>query len=229
MANSVYDTATIELLDGTELYLTPLKIRYLRDFMKEFELVKLAQNDEEAMSGVAKCATIAMRQYCPKIKTQDQLEDVCDIKMVYKILELAAGIMINAEEEEYSISDQASESGASWDELDLVQLESEVFLLGIWKDYEDLESSLSMPELSSILSAKRESDYQEKKFFAAIQGVDLDAQSKPQETENAWERLKARVFSGGQATSSNDIVSLQGVNAQRAGFGIGMGLDYESL
>jgi hypothetical protein len=229
MANSVYDTATINLIDGTELYLTPLKIRYLRDFMKEFELVKAAQDNEEAMHGVVKCATIAMRQYYPQIKTQEELEDICDMSMVYKILEIAAGIKINAEEQESSLSSQANESGASWDELDLVKLESEVFLLGIWKDYEDLETSLSMPELSSILTAKRESDYQEKKFFAAIQGVDLDSQNQPQETENAWERLKARVFSNGQASSSSDIVSLQGINAQKAGFGIGMGLDYESL
>jgi hypothetical protein len=41
--------------------------------------------------------------------------------------------------------------------------------------------------------------------------------------------MKARVFSGGQAADSKDIVALQGVNAQKAGFGIGMGLDYEKI
>jgi hypothetical protein len=39
--------------------------------------------------------------------------------------------------------------------------------------------------------------------------------------------MKARVFSKGAATSGNDILALQGSNAERAGFGIGMGLDYE--
>ena len=38
--------------------------------------------------------------------------------------------------------------------------------------------------------------------------------------------MKARVFSGGKATDSNDVLALQGVTAQKAGFGIGMGLDY---
>jgi hypothetical protein len=41
--------------------------------------------------------------------------------------------------------------------------------------------------------------------------------------------MKARVFSGGQTSDSNDVLSLQGANAQKAGFGIGMGLDYENL
>jgi hypothetical protein len=41
--------------------------------------------------------------------------------------------------------------------------------------------------------------------------------------------MKARVFSGGKATSGNDVLALQGANAQRAGFGIGMGIGYEDL
>jgi hypothetical protein len=41
--------------------------------------------------------------------------------------------------------------------------------------------------------------------------------------------MKARVFSGGSATSADDITSLQGPNAAKAGFGIGMGLDYERI
>jgi hypothetical protein len=41
--------------------------------------------------------------------------------------------------------------------------------------------------------------------------------------------MKARVFSGGKASGANDVVALQGVNAQKAGFGIGMGLSYEKL
>jgi hypothetical protein len=59
-----------------------------------------------------------------------------------------------------------------------------------------------------------------------MQGVDLDKSSGKQ---NAWEEMKARVFSGGQASDSKDIVALQGINAQKAGFGIGMGLDYEKI
>lgn len=81
-----------------------------------------------------------------------------------------------------------------------------------------------MPELTETLKAIRESDYQNRKFMAALQGVDLDGESSG--SKNAWEDMKARVFSGGAATDSNDILSLQGMNASRAGFGIGAGLEY---
>ena len=97
----------------------------------------------------------------------------------------------------------------------------------MWKDYQELEDSLSMPELTAILVAKRESDYEERRFLAAIQGVDLDKESK--RDTNAWEDMKARVFSGGKAESSDDILSMQGINAQKAGFGIGAGLEYSDI
>jgi hypothetical protein len=112
--------------------------------------------------------------------------------------------------------------------MDIVSLESEVFLLGIWKDYDELETCLSMPELTTTLNAKREADYKEKKFLAAMQGVDLDKQTG-KDDGNAWEKMKAKFFSGGKTSNSNDITALQGYNAQKAGFGIGMGLGYEDL
>jgi hypothetical protein len=85
-----------------------------------------------------------------------------------------------------------------------------------------------MPELMATLESKRELDYEEKKFFAAIQGVDIDKNSG-NATGNEWEEMKARVFSGGKAAGANDVLALQGANAQKSGFGIGMGLGYEDL
>jgi hypothetical protein len=225
MPTEIYKTSIIELFDGTEIYITPLKIKYLKLFLDEFENVKTSKNDDEAMDYLAKCATITMRQYYPSIKTQEQLEDNIDMPTIYKLLDFAAGIKINEKSEE-PVKSQATESGSSWDELDLAELESEVFLLGIWKDYDELESSMSMPEIVATLKVKRDLDYSQKKFLAAMQGVDLD---KASGKENAWEEMKARVFSGGQAADSKDIVALQGINAQKAGFGIGMGLTYEKL
>lgn len=86
-----------------------------------------------------------------------------------------------------------------------------------------------MPELTAILVAKREKDYEEKKFFAAIQGVDLDKNSTNSGGQKEWEDMKARVFSGGQSQNADDITSLQGPSASKAGFGIGMGLEYSDL
>jgi len=225
MATEIYESTYINLIDGTSIYITPLKIKYLRQFMKEFENVKNANGDAEAISALAKCALITMQQYYPKINTIEDLEDSVDLKTIYKILDIAAGIKIDRDSDE-EVRQQATESGASWSDLDLVKLESEVFLLGIWKDYEELETSMSMPELTATLNIKRELDYSEKKFLAAIQGVDLD---KNANKSNAWEDMKARVFSKGKAKNANDITALQGVNAQKAGFGIGMGLDYVDM
>jgi hypothetical protein len=235
MATTVYKTATVSLIDGTEVELSPLKIKYLREFMEAFSLVKTSDNDDEAIVFLSNCAAVAMKQYYPKISNIQDLQDSLDLPGVYKILEAAAGIKINDKSKE-TVKDQAETqaiaqakgNGSSWETLDLAKLEAEVFLLGIWKNYEELELQISIPELMATLETRRDLDYQEKKFLAAIQGVDLDKNSG-QAPENKWEEMKARVFSGGKATSGNDVLALQGVNAQKAGFGIGMGLGYEDL
>lgn len=83
-----------------------------------------------------------------------------------------------------------------------------------------------MPELSAILKASRDKDYVKNRFLAALQGVDLEESNEKKKSVSTFEDIKARVFSNGQAQSADDILSLQGINAQTAGFGIGMGLDY---
>jgi hypothetical protein len=226
MATEIYQIGTVHLIDGTELEISPLKIKYLKQFMGKFDDVKKAQGDIEAITALSECAMICMKQFCPEIsKDLEVFEDSIDIKTIYSVLEYSAGIKIDEKQDE-SVKDQAVKGGKSWEELDLAKLESEVFLLGIWKDFDELERSLSMQELTAILNIKREEDYAHKKFLAAMQGVDLD---KNTGKENAWEEMKARVFSKGQAANANDIVALQGVNAQKAGFGIGMGLEYERV
>lgn len=99
----------------------------------------------------------------------------------------------------------------------------------MWKDYQELEDSLSMPELIVTLEAKRKSDHEQRKFMAAIQGINLDEASGETKGQKEWEDLKARVFSRGQTKDSNDVLSLQGPKAKKTGFGIGMGLDYEDM
>ena len=86
-----------------------------------------------------------------------------------------------------------------------------------------------MPELTATLSASREKDHNNQRFLAAIQGIDLDSEGEEVKGQKEWEDMKARVFSGGNATDSNDITSLQGYNAQKAGFGIGAGLEYVDM
>jgi hypothetical protein len=231
MATSIYKTKNIYLFDGTEIQITPLKIKYLREFMDAFYKIKETKDDDEAMMVLLECTRIAMKQYCPSIsKSIEELEDNIDLPTVHDILDLAGNIKVGGNtEEDVKTQAQKGDPGPTWEEFDLAKLESEVFLLGIWKNYNELEESLSLAEIMAILSSKRELDYQEKKFFAAIQGVDLEDSNDSDRGQKEWENLKARVFSGGATSDSKDILALQGQNARSAGFGIGMGLDYEDL
>jgi hypothetical protein len=234
MPTNIYDLSHIHLIDGTEVEVSPLKIKYLKEFMKVFEPIKNTKNDEESVKILTHCMQIAMKQYYPKIKTIEDVEDNMDLPTIYKVLEISAGIKMGQDTQ--NIIDNgvqqipvAPTKNDSWEDLDLAKLEAEIFILGIWKNFDELESSISMPELMSILESRRELDYNEKKFLAAMQGVDLDEASGKKE-EDPWEAMKARVAAQTTGVGNgdpNDVTALQGVKAQQTGFGIGMGLDYE--
>lgn len=77
-------------------------------------------------------------------------------------------------------------------------------MLGHWKNFDELESSLSLEEIQALLEASRKKNYEDKKFLAAVNGVELD-----EETDE-----------------ESDITDLQGYSAQQEGFGIDMGLGF---
>ena len=81
-------------------------------------------------------------------------------------------------------------------------------MLGQWKNFEELEENLCVEELIVIINSIREKEHRERKFMAALQGVDLDEEEK--------EEYNPR----------NDILSLVGTERAEAGFGIGLGLGY---
>lgn len=98
MATSVYETVEIEFQDGTKVEMKPLKIKYLREFMKEFEKIgdeKIAADNIKSMDLLLDCAVIAMRQYHEEFASKEKLEDVVDLPTIYKIIEVAAGIKLN--------------------------------------------------------------------------------------------------------------------------------------
>jgi hypothetical protein len=227
MVKSIYEYRNVHLMDGTEISLGPLKIKFMKQFMSLFELIKYTQTDEQSIAVLTECATVCMKQYYPIVQTREELEELVDLPTVYKILDYCAGIKINAEKENINEQAKTESDKNSWEDLDLGSLEAEVFLIGSWKNFDDLELSISMSELIAIIEKIRDLDYNEKKFLAAMQGVDLDKESG--KTANAWEEMKAKVFSGGGTSNPNDILALQGNNAAKAGFGIGMGLSYEKI
>ena len=83
-----------------------------------------------------------------------------------------------------------------------------MFLLGHWKNYDELEESLSFDELLITVNAIRDKDARDKKFMAMLQGIDLD-----EETAKAEE-------------NKQDIKTLSGTAAAQTGFGIGFGLGF---
>lgn len=94
-----------------------------------------------------------------------------------------------------------------------------------------------MPELVAVVDLTRDKIHEERKFLAALKGIDLDKetakvtpknQKKQKGSGNAWEDMKARANSRGLAGDGNDVLSLSGSEAARQGFGIGMGLDFEN-
>lgn len=234
MPTEIYKTRYVKTFEGEEVEITPLKIKYLKQLMNAFSTIDYAEDEDQKINVMVECVRIAMKQYRPDLsKDVSLIEDNFDLHSIYKILDYAAKIKIlgNSEDDEEPEPQQEDGDPTTWENLDLAKLESEVFVLGIWKNFEDLETALSLEELMKILETIRDLDYQEKKFSAALKGIDLDEQTGKNDAEvkgqQEWENLKARVYSRGATTDANDILSMQGQNAASAGFGIGFGLDYE--
>lgn len=66
-------------------------------------------------------------------------------------------------------------------------------LLGIWKSVEELENSISLPELELILKEARDKEMRNHRFLAAIQGIDLDEHLRNQNREDPVEAAKRRI------------------------------------
>lgn len=83
-------------------------------------------------------------------------------------------------------------------------------MLGHWKNFDELESSLSIDELNAILNASREKQERDMKFQAAINGIDVDGEK--------------------QEEVPQDISVLQNSRlASQEGFGVGEGLGFLKL
>lgn len=83
-----------------------------------------------------------------------------------------------------------------------------------------------MPELILTIDSSREQRHLDRKFHAALQGVDIDKGSEEKRPISKLDELRTKVLTGGRSSDPNDIMSLVGANAQSKGFGIGQGLTY---
>jgi hypothetical protein len=81
-------------------------------------------------------------------------------------------------------------------------------LLGHWKNFDELESNLSLDELTALLNASREKEDREMRFLAAVNGVELEDSTK--ELEDISDLRNSRI-------------------AQQEGFGTNEGLGFLEL
>ncbi len=75
----------------------------------------------------------------------------------------------------------------------MARLEAELFLLGHWKNFDEIEENLNLDELQTILEASREQEYNRQKFAAALKGVDLDENSG--KSDSSFDDVKRRAQS----------------------------------
>jgi protein tyrosine/serine phosphatase len=81
---------------------------------------------------------------------------------------------------------------------------------------------MSLKELIDTLEEMNKKDLEDKKFLAALQGVDLEGGS---ESSKSFDDVRREAL--GDDPRTNDIVNLKGNLAKEEGFGIGNGLGYE--
>ena len=58
------------------------------------------------------------------------------------------------------------------------------FPLGNWKNFNEMEDSISLEELIHLLDASREKENRFRKFYAAFKGVDLENQTNEEEVSD---------------------------------------------
>lgn len=84
-------------------------------------------------------------------------------------------------------------------------MEAKVFLLGIYRNYDELEENLSMPELLLTLETHAKEEFRHIKFNAALQGVELD---DPFEKTVTLDDIRRRVAAKSIGVSPDDAVAV---------------------
>ena len=85
----------------------------------------------------------------------------------------------------------------------MAELEGKAFLLGIWKSYDELEETISMPELLHTLEASEKDKFDQRRFAAALKGVELD---DPFNDSVSLEDIKKRIVAKKKGLNPNDAV-----------------------
>lgn len=98
MSTNIYDTAELELEDGTIIFIKPLPIKQLKKFMlviRELDSEDIS-TEEEAMDIFVKAAMVCIEKAYPEIGlNRESFEDIVNIPNMMKILEICGGLKLN--------------------------------------------------------------------------------------------------------------------------------------
>lgn len=101
MPTTVYETLEIKLSNGNVINIKPLTIKNLKKFLA---IVKQLQDDsvkteEQAMEIFIQAGMACMEQFAPDLAAnKDLFEDTIEIPTLMKILEVAGGLKLNADD-----------------------------------------------------------------------------------------------------------------------------------
>lgn len=97
---------------------------------------------------------------------------------------------------------------------------AEAFPLGHWKNFREMEVSLTLEELYLLLEVNNEGEYNRRKFAAALKGIDLEDEDDDNGDESDFDRIRREadeeLTRQGQDTRSfdqRDIDDLFGFNS----------------
>ena len=108
VATKIYEAIELELLDGKQIVVKPLSIKYLRDVMKQWAKAQEVDSEDAFLEVLVECTQIAMKQYAPELADdKEALETSVDLQTMYKILEVGADIKLNDPNQLQAVLEQA--------------------------------------------------------------------------------------------------------------------------
>lgn len=98
MPTSIYETEILDLGDGTEIEMKPLKIAKLRKFMKSFaKLQDVAEDNDKSFDVLTECMAVALDQWSPNNANKAFIENNLTMNDYYRAFKVAAGVDMQAQ------------------------------------------------------------------------------------------------------------------------------------
>lgn len=98
MTTNIYDTAELELEDGTSIFIKPLPIKQLKKFMsviRELDSEDI-ETEEQAMDIFVKASMVCLEKTYPEIGlSRENFEENVNIPNMMKVLEICGGLKLN--------------------------------------------------------------------------------------------------------------------------------------